>query len=1343
MPLAQEAGPLQERPALPKAYGPRAWSSRERSIAFAVCLGLLLGGSAYVEHTYGRGASLYTYAADIQASLQEMEAAAAAVVADDAFLRQQVFGLARLSTEDAIRHADRMLALSQERYNILLYEGDSLHFWTSNQAILPEHLSPSRLPSEGLRRLSNGFYFVKRTGVELFAGRQFDAVTLIPIRMEYAVQSDYLRNSFVGAEYVPSAVALSEAPTGFQIESLSGTPVAYLARVRDFTDRHYQAWLLGLHGCILAIFALGMFGLARVVERRHGSAAGAATIVVGALAVRAAFDSVDLVRLYPDMGFLARLFETQVAGGSLAGLLVNVVLAMWLVTFFHRSYRPRDYSASSLFAEWMATGLHYLTIVGAATALTFVVEKTIKSPGIEFDLSNVLNLSGLSIVTLIALLTLIFSHFLLSHRLMLAIGEIGLSKQARFTSMLAAMAVAAPALSALALPLPLPHFLLGCALFILVYDLFIDTGESNVLWLFFWLVVLAIYSAVLFFTFNEQKDLERRLAYAEVLSHPRDVFAEEALARLDSALARDLGIQHLVSEESAAEIQASGQDRLARLIIEEAYLYHNYKFNVYCTPVDPAARVTHEPNRDYLTRAGQRDARLRPFGKTGSSGAGAAGDARGPQASVESTRARGRYAAATPVGENLRLERRPGYEPSYLLRVPSRLRRERDFQVIVDFRVGPRAPSKFLSELLIDEAYRGLRHLDDYQYAIYHNGSLIQSQGGNPTPNLRAVNVPSPGSYRSFTNSDYSEALYAGEDGVVVIIGKAMGGYLRPMSLFSYLFVWCIILTLLMSVLNTWIDVLPEAVDISWVSKPDLKTKIQVGVIALVLLSFAMIGYVTVLYFHDSTDSYHDNRLNRKVASILENVEHEIDLMAQIDSSDVDGLARIIGPISKIHSMDVNLFDLNGELAATSETELYKRGVVAPRMGAYARQLLADRGIAVAQQYEAVGMLKYRTAYVPVRATSGSTIAYLGLPYYSKQRDLRDDVGAFMGTLLNVYVFLLLIAGVIAISVANSITRPLTELGDKIRRFRIDDKLQPLEWKAHDELGDLIREFNTMLFTVEASAKELDNARRESAWREMAQQVAHEIKNPLTPMKLSIEFLRHAFARDPSPAALEPLIQRVSGTLIEQIDNLASIATNFSTFARMPEPANSDFELDELVRSVYNLFLEEDVDSHLEIREGEYPVFADKKLVMRVLNNLVKNAIQAIPDQRRGQLSVSLQREGETALVCVGDNGAGIPVDMQEKVFFPKFTTKSSGSGLGLAICRDIIHAAHGRIYFETEVGVGTRFYFSLPIASRPEGNSATSDLPDGEQADDEPTGADPRDAAREDTSSRRYAARM
>lgn len=306
----------------------------------------------------------------------------------------------------------------------------------------------------------------------------------------------------------------------------------------------------------------------------------------------------------------------------------------------------------------------------------------------------------------------------------------------------------------------------------------------------------------------------------------------------------------------------------------------------------------------------------------------------------------------------------------------------------------------------------------------------------------------------------------------------------------------------------------------------------------------------------------------------------------------------------------------------------------------------------------------------------------------------------YLSALLNLYVFLLLAALAVAVAVGNSITKPLAVIGDKLQRLKLGNN-EPLEWSGQDEIGQLVSAYNRMIEEVERSAELLRRSEREGAWREMARQVAHEIKNPLTPMKLSIQYLQRAYQNDPEQAL--PLINSVAGTLIEQIDTLTKIAGEFSNFAQMPRQEKEVFDAAELVRSISRLFELEQTEGKVQIicttPDIEIPVFADRSQLTRVINNLIKNAIQAIPEERAGKVLIVLEEQSSRVLLSVRDNGSGIAPDLQTKVFYPNFTTKSSGMGLGLAMCKNIVDASEGRIWFETAENAGTTFFVELPAA--------------------------------------------
>jgi len=276
------------------------------------------------------------------------------------------------------------------------------------------------------------------------------------------------------------------------------------------------------------------------------------------------------------------------------------------------------------------------------------------------------------------------------------------------------------------------------------------------------------------------------------------------------------------------------------------------------------------------------------------------------------------------------------------------------------------------------------------------------------------------------------------------------------------------------------------------------------------------------------------------------------------------------------------------------------------------------------------------------------------------------------------------------------LTAPLRLLAEKLKQTTLTGQNERLAYEAPDEIGLLVGEYNQMLTKLEDSRRELATRAQEAAWREMARQVAHEIKNPLTPMKLSLQYLQRVI--HDGRANVESLIDKVSQTLITQIDTLSDIASSFSSFTSMPDPRPERVELIDLLRHCLDLHPgTSNTPVATELREAW--VWADKSLLVRTFNNLLLNALQAVPASRQPLVRASVQREGnEYVLVGIHDNGTGIPPEVQPKVFVPNFSTKFSGSGIGLAVARRAVEGAGGKLWFETRMGAGTTFYMTLPL---------------------------------------------
>jgi len=304
---------------------------------------------------------------------------------------------------------------------------------------------------------------------------------------------------------------------------------------------------------------------------------------------------------------------------------------------------------------------------------------------------------------------------------------------------------------------------------------------------------------------------------------------------------------------------------------------------------------------------------------------------------------------------------------------------------------------------------------------------------------------------------------------------------------------------------------------------------------------------------------------------------------------------------------------------------------------------------------------------------------------------------------VNFYLLLITITVLIAVFISNQITQPLRMIQSKLSKISLGDTNEKIDYEGKDEIGSLVTEYNHMVDELARSAEKLARSERESAWREMAKQIAHEIKNPLTPMKLGVQHLQMTVAREEESGERKNL-QRITRTLIDQIDHLSAIATEFSNFAQMPGARNEKVDLVEKIKKISELFLNTDqieIDTRFDGIKSAI-VFADREQLSRVFINLIKNAIQSIPEEREGKIGVGLETIDNEAIVKVTDNGRGIPDELGDKLFQPNFTTKSSGMGMGLAIVKNIVENAGGSIHYETELGRGTTFIVKLPLYGQP-----------------------------------------
>lgn len=343
---------------------------------------------------------------------------------------------------------------------------------------------------------------------------------------------------------------------------------------------------------------------------------------------------------------------------------------------------------------------------------------------------------------------------------------------------------------------------------------------------------------------------------------------------------------------------------------------------------------------------------------------------------------------------------------------------------------------------------------------------------------------------------------------------------------------------------------------------------------------------------------------------------------------------------------------------------------------------------------EQVGKLQYYMAYAGLYAPDDGTLkGVAAFPFFQSAYLLEKMQITVLANILSIFTAVFIVLLVISYWVSKWLTFPLHMITQKLGRISLTHSNKPLEWHADDEIGLMVKEYNQMLATLSENKKELERTQRERAWREIAQQVAHEIKNPLTPIKLTLQKLERL--SDDDPQKFEKF-QKAVASILSQVDTLDGVASSFSAFAKMPEPVMQEVELVDLLKRGLTLH-KQAATIDFTTEADTIHILADEQLLSRIFSNLLLNGIQAAHPARKPVIQVNISLSDNQVQISFSDNGAGIDEPLQDKIFLPHFSTKKSGSGLGLAIAKQGIEQMGGRIYFESNVNAGTTFFIELP----------------------------------------------
>ena len=473
-----------------------------------------------------------------------------------------------------------------------------------------------------------------------------------------------------------------------------------------------------------------------------------------------------------------------------------------------------------------------------------------------------------------------------------------------------------------------------------------------------------------------------------------------------------------------------------------------------------------------------------------------------------------------------------------------------------------------------------------------------------------------------------------------------------------------------------------------------MATKILYIIVSLILFVSIYVFIVSTVYVRQRYERDQKEGLRKKTMYIQKSLQDMYFWNMQFTEDNRTNMNIDLRDLSFTYQTDIHVYDIDGKMVGTSAPALFETGLIS--------DIIAPEPVFSKQhtitQYESIGDMSYLASYTDFYNGNYVQIGYIAVSLYIATDEVNAEVDAFLAKLLPPNIIVLILAVVLSILLSRGLTRPLNTLSQSMRTFRIGEKGNRLNYEHKDEIGELVNQYNLMVEQLEQSSQLIARSEREGAWRTMARQIAHEINNPLTPMKLTIQQLQR---RKKMPQqGFDEYFERATDMLIEQIDNLSRIAQSFSQFAKMPEVAVQKTDVAQKLFSVIQLFRENQKHTPIRYIGSDHGVMAltDPEQIGQVFNNLLKNALQAIEQKDDGDIIVMLKNNDDEVEITVSDNGPGIAEDIREKIFLPNFTTKSTGMGLGLAISKNIIDSSGGKISFETSEK-GTTFKIVLATA--------------------------------------------
>ncbi|GHV64338.1 hypothetical protein FACS1894199_02350 [Bacteroidia bacterium] len=1135
---------------------------------------------------------------------------------------------------------------------ILGLRGENIFFWT-NENLGVDNLYHILSSDVDFAKINNSYYEIRRLKhghTAYFA--------LLRIKDDYPYTNKYIQNhfgKFLGMTYGDAKdVEISPEPIegGTGIRTIDGTTLFYLKCTDRYKDNSVNYILL----CIHILFFVGLFYVySQVLQnapslKRQLLSLTVFVALLGLLHFCMCHFSIPnyLYRLNTfDPGKVECVFAPSI--GDLMVFVLNLVLLLY-ITFAKLKV---NYSLPlSHHFRYLSLGVLLLLILAYAVVFVHIIDTLIEGADVHLNIVRIMEVDMPSIIVFFSFIvaglgliifidgTIHIMKFLIPLRTLLIIETVFFTL-ATFTCF----------------ALKEPIFAFACLLTFFIFTLLVSNcyvkrrDAQRILYLFI-LFLLALFIVFVEKHFEQQRELIQRMHFAQELLQERDPDFELELLEIDQRIKESDTIKSLVSNYK--------EEILRNLLTTESHLLTGFSYTttiILCGP-DDILNIRHEGKLYHCNE--YFDAMISKS-----------------KMKIGTTNF---YLINEFDGVNSYIGKYEYGKISFIIRFDSTNESE-----------GQGYP-QILSRRRSENAKTAYPY--PYSYAKYKNGDLMTSSGlfnyyksvaGFGNVGSRVTNKMKVG---IFELDEYSHLFLSVDDGNTLVVSLSTDFFSIYYLNILYVFFICIILS---SSYGLFFNLQSRV----RFKKGSLKESVKNNILSLMLILFILLTLSSILLM---TKNY-EKRHYVKLTELIQNLNRELEEAECVESSECPEILSVLSRWSEVFSVDINIYTERGRLTATSRPEIFATGFSGYLVDPMAyKRIINERSTAYVCNKK-IGELPYLSAYVPLQLENKS-IYILNVPYFTQNDDLSQSIFILVMVMMNIALVVMGIAYILAGVIANRVTKPLRLVNNRLKQMHIGGKNEKIDYHLPDEVGELVMEYNNMVEKLDENVQQLARSERETAWREMARQIAHEIKNPLTPMKLNIQFMQRSL-QITDTQEFKDKFKNVSALLIEQIDNMASIASAFSDFAKISEAEHQRFDIGELLLSTAKLF-EPNVDTlETNIAQGIF-ISADKVQIHRVFINILQNAVQSIPEDREGTIKVTLYTVEDWVVIEVSDNGTGIPAEIQERIFEPNFTTKTVGTGLGLAISKRIIENVGGEITFRSpSVGEGTEFVIRLKLEKK------------------------------------------